>query len=58
MCHPTRCRKCGNITWAGCGAHIASVRAQVPADLWCPGHDDGSTGILRRLLGRGDGGRG
>jgi len=29
---------CGKITWAGCGDHIDSVKAQVPDELWCPGH--------------------
>ena len=39
MCSPTRCATCGDkITWSGCGSHIASVRAMVPADQWCPGH--------------------
>ena len=54
MCHPKRCKNCGNITWAGCGQHVADVRARVPADQWCPGHDDpDSDGRLRRLFGRG-----
>ncbi|WP_442866944.1 hypothetical protein [Actinomyces sp. B33] len=34
-----RCKKCGKTTWAGCGQHIDSVKAQVPAAQWCPGHD-------------------
>lgn len=40
MCHPVQCRSCGKITWEGCGDHIDSVRARVPDDQWCPGHDD------------------
>jgi hypothetical protein len=40
MCSPVRCRTCGQITWSGCGEHIDSVRAMVPDELWCPGHDD------------------
>ena len=39
MCQPTPCRLCGKTTWKGCGDHIESVRVQVPADQWCPGHD-------------------
>jgi len=34
------CEICGKTTWAGCGEHIADVQAQVPADQWCPGHND------------------
>jgi len=50
MCRPVRCRTCGATTWAGCGLHVAEVRAQVPPADWCPGHDDGSgTGLLTRL---------
>ncbi|MQY17369.1 hypothetical protein NRB20_04320 [Nocardia sp. RB20] len=63
MCNPIPCRTCGKTTWSGCGQHIDQVRAQVPADQWCPGHsgaaDTGATHTdeprrnpLRRLLGR------
>jgi len=53
MCHPTRCKTCGRTTWTGCGQHVAEVRAVVPADQWCAGHDDpDNNGWLRRLLGR------
>jgi hypothetical protein len=41
MCSPVRCQICGNITWSGCGDHIDSVKAMVPDDLWCPGHEPG-----------------
>ena len=40
MCYPVPCRTCGKTTWAGCGMHIASVQAQVPAAQWCPGHPE------------------
>jgi hypothetical protein len=53
MCRPIRCRTCGKTTWAGCGQHVAQVKAIVPIDLWCPGHDNpDGRGWLRRLLGR------
>lgn len=52
MCRPTRCKSCGKTSWAGCGAHVAQVRASVPADQWCAGHDDPSGGWLRRVVGR------
>ena len=58
MCRPVTCKKCGKTTWAGCGQHVAQVRAAVPADQWCSGHDHadgrgaGASGWLRRLTGR------
>lgn len=54
MCHPARCRTCGLITWRGCGFHVAQVKAAVPADQWCPGHDEAGSGggLIRRLLRR------
>jgi hypothetical protein len=54
MCHPKRCKTCGKTTWAGCGQHVAQVRAAVPSDQWCGGHDTpNSHGWLRRLLSPG-----
>ncbi|MFC7754061.1 hypothetical protein [Tsukamurella soli] len=38
MCYPTQCEVCGKITWAGCGEHVADVRATVPPEQWCAGH--------------------
>ena len=38
MCRATTCRTCGKTTWAGCGQHVAYVKASIPADRWCPGH--------------------
>jgi hypothetical protein len=54
MCRPVRCKTCGKTTWAGCGQHVATVKAGVPADQWCPGHprSEQSGGFFRRLLGR------
>jgi hypothetical protein len=53
MCRPTPCKTCGKTTWAGCGQHVASVKAGVPADQWCGGHPDADKrGLLARLLGR------
>jgi hypothetical protein len=37
MCRPVTCTVCGKTTWAGCGDHIAQVKAIVPADQWCDG---------------------
>jgi hypothetical protein len=53
MCRPTRCKTCGKTTWAGCGQHVADVKARVPAGQWCSGHPDPSNDSwLRRILGR------
>lgn len=55
MCRAVRCRNCSKTTWSGCGAHVAQVKARVPADQWCIGHTDDSgtppTSWARRLLG-------
>ena len=40
MCSPITCRQCGKTTWTGCGEHVDSVRAKVPAGQWCAGHED------------------
>ena len=54
MCRPVRCKTCTKTTWAGCGQHIAAVKAGVPTDQWCPGHrkpeTTNSTGFFGRLL--------
>ncbi|MFV0633834.1 hypothetical protein [Demequina sp.] len=44
MCSPITCRQCGKTTWTGCGQHVDSVKAKVPAGQWCGGHDGKSTG--------------
>ncbi|HET7430885.1 MAG TPA: hypothetical protein VFJ89_05210 [Nocardioides sp.] len=59
MCRPARCRVCGKTTWAGCGRHVADVKAAVPREQWCGGQHTaeeraaaGGGGFLSRLLGR------
>ncbi len=37
MCRPVNCRVCGKTTWAGCGQHVAQVKASVPKGQWCDG---------------------
>lgn len=56
MCRPVKCKTCGKTTWAGCGRHVARVRASVPAGSWCGGHpasERTGNGWFSRLLGRG-----
>ncbi len=61
MCRAVRCKTCGKTTWAGCGQHIAFVRAGVPAEQWCPGGHSkaekaagsaSSGGFFAKLFGR------
>jgi len=51
MCYPNTCATCGKTTWAGCGQHVDSVRASVPADQWCGGHQDSpAPGFLAKIF--------
>ncbi len=64
MCRAVRCKTCGKTTWAGCGQHIANVKAGVPAGQWCAGkhtpaqkaeakqNQQGQGGFFGRLFGR------
>ncbi len=65
MCRPTTCKTCGKTTWAGCGQHVADVKAMVPSNQWCNGQHTqaekaaakadkagSSGGFLSRLFGR------
>ncbi len=51
MCRPVRCRQCGKTTWAGCGQHVGAVRAMVPGDQWCAGHQGERPSLLERWRG-------
>jgi hypothetical protein len=35
MCSPVKCSHCGKTTWGGCGQHVDSVMAKVPATQRC-----------------------
>jgi len=54
MCRPATCKTCGKTTWAGCGQHVAQVKATVPAGQWCPGHPRPARrgGWISRILRR------
>lgn len=59
MCRPVTCTTCQKVTWAGCGQHVADVKASVPANQWCPGHagepraaKPGLFSLLGRIFGR------
>ena len=58
MCRPVKCKTCHKTTWAGCGQHVAQVKASVPAGQWCAGHPKSASqkagqkkGWLGRLFG-------
>ncbi|GAB2563894.1 hypothetical protein [Leucobacter ruminantium] len=61
MCRPVTCKTCGKTTWAGCGQHVAMVKASVPAAQWCNGKHTTAEidaarsergGFFARLFGR------
>jgi len=55
VCRAVNCKTCGKTTWAGCGQHVAQVKASVPAGQWCPGHpreERAGGGWLARLRKR------
>jgi hypothetical protein len=35
MCRRVTCKQCGKPSWAGCGAHVDSVLADVPRSERC-----------------------
>ena len=35
MCSPTRCSRCGKVTWTGCGMHADAVLREFPASERC-----------------------
>lgn len=56
MCRPVKCATCNKTTWAGCGQHVAQVRAAVPAGQWCTCSRNDTQparrGFFARLFGR------
>jgi hypothetical protein len=53
MCRQVPCRKCGKVSWAGCGQHVDQVMRGVPKGERCPGHEnEKGSGLIARLFGR------
>ncbi len=54
MCRAVTCKACNKTTWAGCGQHIASVKASVPRGQWCTCTDAEKAAAKKQgsLLGR------
>lgn len=52
MCRAVSCKRCGKVTWAGCGMHVDQVMRGVPQDSRCQGHEnEPRQGLLSRLRG-------
>ncbi len=53
MCRRVSCRRCGKVSWSGCGMHVDQVMAGVPQRDRCAGHDDEPRpSLLDRIRGR------
>lgn len=52
MCQPATCSRCSKTTWRGCGQHVDSVLARVPADQRCSCPPAERTSLLSKLFGR------
>jgi hypothetical protein len=44
MCQRVKCSSCGKPTYAGCGAHVEQVLADVPKEDRCKCRDKTKTG--------------
>ena len=52
MCHQVTCRRCGKVSWAGCGQHIQEALAGVPQADRCACPRPEPTGLMRKFHGR------
>jgi hypothetical protein len=57
MCSRVNCRKCGKVTYSGCGQHLDQVFAGVPKDQRCDCANKASTtgdnpSLLGKIFGR------
>jgi len=53
MCSRANCRRCGKVTWRGCGQHVDSVMAGVAAKDRCKCEPEPRRSLLSSLFGRG-----
>ena len=57
MCQRTTCKSCGKPTYAGCGAHVEQVLADVPKAERCDCRekrakgDPNDSSLLKRIFG-------
>ena len=52
MCQRVTCRRCGKVSWTGCGLHVEQVLAGVPQTDLCTCPPAQRKGVLSRLVGR------
>lgn len=57
MCSRVNCRKCGKVTYSGCGQHLDQVFAGVPKDKRCdcgskPAATSDKPSLLGKIFGR------
>lgn len=57
MCSRVNCRKCGKVTYSGCGNHLDQVFAGVPKDQRCncankTSANDAKQSVLGKIFGR------
>lgn len=57
MCSRVNCRKCGKVTYSGCGNHLDQVFAGVPKDQRCDcaskaSASDTKQSVLGKIFGR------
>ncbi len=53
MCSRVNCRKCGKVTYSGCGQHLDQVFAGVPQNKRCDcASKQSSSSEKRSLLGK------
>ena len=52
MCQRVTCRRCGKVSWSGCGQHVQQVMAGVPQSEQCTCPPAEPASLLRRLVGR------
>ncbi len=52
MCQQATCKRCGKVTWRGCGQHVDQVMAGVPNGRRCSCEAEARGSVLGRLFGR------
>ena len=52
MCSRVKCRRCGKVTWSGCGQHVKQVMAGVPKAYQCSFPPAEPGGLMKKLFGR------
>jgi hypothetical protein len=53
MCSKVNCRKCGKLTWTGCGNHVEEALRGIAKAKRCQGHENepSKPSFIGKLLG-------